>query len=329
MNNSGRKIFPAADRSVRLEGMSREDWLVARRAGIGGSDAAAIVGLNPWSSQYDVWLDKTGRTEPKEQNLSMRIGVELEETVARLWCAETGKECHRSGFMFSNNERDWMLANVDRVVVGENAGLECKTTASLSNIRKLATGDFPDAYYAQCMHYMAVTGADRWYLAVLELGCSPKFHCFVMERDEAAEHEMKALIDMEREFWERHVLKGEPPAPSGTEATEEYIKEQYPRAENDEPVGLYGLENDIADYLSIKAHIKTEQKTADALEQKIKLQLGEASTGLAQGYTVSWKSYSRSGGVDTKRLAAEYPDAFEACKQPDTSYRKFAIKEAK
>ena len=326
MNNS-KKIFPHADRSIRVTDMSREDWLKARRAGIGGSDAAAIVGLSPWSSPYDVWLDKTGKTEPKEQNLSMRIGVELEETVARLWCAETGKQCHRSGFMFANNDRPWQLANVDRVVVGENAGLECKTTGSLENIRKLKTGDFPDSYYAQCVHYLAVTGADRWYLGILVLGCNPTFHIFVLERDEA---EIRLLNEAEREFWEDHVLIGEPPAPSGTEATDEYIKKQYPAADNDvEPAGLYGMENDIADYLLMKERIKTEQKTADALEQKIKLQLGKAPVGLARGYTVTWKSYSKKGGINADKLAAEYPAIFTVVKKPDISYRIFSIKEDK
>ena len=326
MNNSGRKIFPAADRSVRLADMSREEWLLARWTGIGGSDAAAILGMNPWSSPYDVWLDKTGRAEPKEVNLAMMIGNELEEAVARLWCSETGKQCHRSGFMFSNNENSWQLANVDRMVNGENAGLECKTTSSLSNIRKLKSGDFPDTYYAQCVHYLAVTGADRWYLAILELGTSPKFHSFVLERDEA---EIELLTKTERDFWECHVLKGEPPAPSGTEATDEYIKKEYPKAENDEPVGLYGMENDIETYLLLKNRIKTEQKSADALEQKIKLQLGKASTGLANGYTVTWKTVTRAGGVDAEKLAANYPAALAACKKADISYRNFNIKEEK
>lgn len=325
MNNNNKKIFPCADRAVRISDMSRDDWLIARRTGIGGSDAAAIVGLNPYSSPYDVWLDKTGKTEPKEQNLSMRIGVELEETVARLWCAETGKQCHRSGFMFSNNENPWQLANVDRVVTGENAGLECKTTSSLSNIRKLKTGDFPDSYYAQCVHYMAVTGADRWYLGILELGCSPKFHSFVLERDES---EIRILTESERIFWEDHVLINVPPEPSGTKATDEYIKKQYPKAdENAEPVALYGMENDIADYYSIKQRIKTEQESADALEQKIKLQLGSASTGLARGYTVTWDSRSKKGGIDADKLAAMFPNAYKACMKPNTTYRTFSVKE--
>ena len=89
------------------------------------------------------------------------------------------------------------------------------------------------------------------------------------------------------------------------------------------------MENIISDYLTLKDTIKEHQKAADALEQKIQLQLGFAETGLAQGYTVSWRSFNRVGSVDAKKLAAEYPAAFAACKKPDTSYRKFAIKEDK
>lgn len=59
-----------------------------------------------------------------------------------------------------------MIANVDRTVIGENAGLEIKT-AGVSQYKKWKGDEIPDAYYCQCLHYMAVTGADYWYIAVL------------------------------------------------------------------------------------------------------------------------------------------------------------------
>lgn len=321
-----KNIFPSAEKHRRLSEMTREDWLAARREGIGGSDAAAILGMSPYESAYDVWLDKTGRTESKEVSLPMMLGQELEETVARLWAAESSKRVMRSGFMYRSCDHKWMLANVDRVVVGENAGLECKTTSSLTNIRRLKSGDFPDTYYAQCVHYMAVTGADRWYLAILELGCSPKFHMFTLDRDQ---EEIALLIENEREFWENHVLTGTAPAPSGTDNTDDYIKEQYPQAETDEPVGLYGMETDMRRYQELKSEIKALEREVKEIEQKLKLSLGDASKGIAQGYTVTWGNYSRAGGYDTDKLADEFPEAAAACRKPDTTYRRFNIKEDK
>ena len=94
-----KNIFPAARRYLKLNELSREEWLAARKNGIGGSDAAAILHLSEWSTPFDVWLDKTGKAEDKPDNLNMMIGRELEETVARLWEQETGKTVRRCGFM--------------------------------------------------------------------------------------------------------------------------------------------------------------------------------------------------------------------------------------
>lgn len=322
-----KNIFPHAQRFKRLADMSHDKWLAARKEGIGGSDAAAILGMSEWSSAFDVWLDKTGRAEEKPDNLNMMIGRELEETVARLWASETGKKVTRCGFMLQNEEKSWLLADVDRMVTGENAGLECKTTSSLSNIRKLKGGDFPDAYYAQCVHYMAVTGADRWYLAVLELGIAKNFRTFVIERDES---EIEALVNAEQEFWEGCVKRGSVPVPSGTDQTDEYIRSEYPVAKDEsETVGLYGSEDDLAGYLAKKAEAKALDKEITALEQRFKLALGDASKGKAQGFTVSFTNATRSGGVDAKKLETDYPEAFAACRKPDTTYRRFTVKEEK
>ena len=174
---------------------------------------------------------------------------------------------------------------------------------------------------------MAVTGADRWYLAILELGISKKFHTFVIERDEA---EIEALFNAEREFWEENVLAAVAPSPEGSDKTDDYIKAAHPVAdEKAEPVGLYGRENDLADYLTLKAQAKTLDKQITAFEQKFKLALGDAPKGLAQGYTVSFVNATRAGGVDAVKLREAFPTAYEACRKPDTIYRRFAVKEEK
>lgn len=311
---------------ARLSELSHSDWLEMRRKGIGGSDAAAIAGMSQYSSAFSVYLDKLGKVPEAEDNLAMLIGRELEDTVARLWEAETGKKVHRSGFMWQSSTRAWQIADVDRMVQGENAGLECKTTSSTLNIKKLKNGEFPDNYYAQCVHYMAVTGADRWYLAVLELGFTKKFHTFVVERDE---EEISALCELESAFWHDNVLAGKEPAPDGDERTSEYIKSEYADVDEEEVVGLHGHEEEIAEYLGVKEQIKTLEKSAKALEQTIQLAMGTAATGLARGYTVNWRQYSRAGGIGAKKLAAEYPEAHAACVKPDTKYRRFDIKEDK
>ena len=118
----------------------------------------------------------------------MRQGRDLEEYVASRWAEETGKKIQRINAMLYRDTYPFAHADIDRWVRGENAGLECKTT-SVMNLKHFRGGDFPANYYVQCVHYMAVTGADRWYLAVLVFGQG--FYHFTIERDEA---EIAALM---------------------------------------------------------------------------------------------------------------------------------------
>lgn len=180
---------------ISTRGMSRDDWLTQRRKTIGGSDAAGIVGLSQYATPYSVWANKTGRLLEPEDNEAMRQGRDLEEYVARRWEEYTGKTVRRSNALLYNSLYPFAHADIDRTVVGENAGLECKTTAAL-NVKQFKGVEFPEKYYAQCVHYLAVTGCSRWYLAVLVFGKG--FFTFVLERDQA---EIDALMAAEQEFW--------------------------------------------------------------------------------------------------------------------------------
>lgn len=180
---------------VSTKGMSREEWLMRRRKTIGSSDAAGIVGLSRWASPFSVWADKTGRAAEKEDTEAMRQGLDLEDYVARRWMEETGKRVYRLPAMLYHPKYPFAHADVDRMVVGENAGLECKTTFSL-DLKQFNGEEFPVQYYAQCVHYLAVTGADRWYLAVLAYGRG--FFTFTLERDQA---EIDALMAAKADFW--------------------------------------------------------------------------------------------------------------------------------
>jgi putative phage-type endonuclease len=176
--------------------MPHQEWLEQRKKSIGGSDAASIIGLNPWSSPYSVWADKLGKIPPKEDNEAMRLGRDLEDYVAKRFTEATGKKLRRENNILINPEYPFAHANVDRMVTGEDAGFEAKTTSAL-NLKKFKNGEFPDNYYAQCTHYLAVTGCKRWYLGVLILGIG--FEWFVLERDE---DEIAALMNAEKNFWE-------------------------------------------------------------------------------------------------------------------------------
>ena len=120
-------------KGVNVSNLSRAEWLEERRKGIGGSDAAAVAGLNPWKSAAAVYLEKVGEVEPEELSSErIRVGHDLEDYVARRFCEATGKKVRRNNYMLHHDEYPFLLADVDREVVGENAILECKTTNSFA-----------------------------------------------------------------------------------------------------------------------------------------------------------------------------------------------------
>jgi putative phage-type endonuclease len=300
--------------------MPREQWLELRKKGIGGSDSAAIVGLDRYRSPFDVYADKLGLKPEIPDNEAMRQGMDLEQYVAERFMEATGKKVRRRNAILQHPEHTFMTANVDRWVVGENAGLECKTTSVL-NKAKFYQGEFPPRYYVQCVHYMAVTGAERWYLAVLVLNKS--FHVFTIERDEA---EVQALIEAEKHFWENHVLKQIPPAPDGSEATSEVIKQLFPEAKEREEVALFGYEDKIEQYLQLDAQLKELEKQKDAIKQELQLALSDAEIGRARGYIVEWKNQVRQS-LDTKKLKSEHAEIYEKYLKPAQTVRRFMIKE--
>jgi putative phage-type endonuclease len=301
-------------------GMQRDEWLELRRQGIGGSDAAAIVGLDRWRSAFDVYADKIGLKPEQPDNEAMRQGRDLEDYVASRFCEATEKKVRRRNAILQHPEHTFMTANIDRWVVGENAGLECKTTSVL-NRAKFSQGEFPPSYYVQCVHYMAVTGAERWYLAVLVL--NKAFHMFIIERDEA---EVQALIAAEKDFWENHVLKQIPPAPDGSESTSEIIKQLFPEAKEGFTASLYGYEDKIQAYLDLDAQIKELEKKKEAIKQELQMAIDEAEIGRAQGYIVEWKNQVRQT-LDTKKLKSEHAEIYEKYLKPAQTVRRFMIKE--
>lgn len=151
--------------------MSRDEWLDARRAGIGGSDVGAIMGFNQYKSAYQVFLEKTGQYHEEVDNEAVYFGNALEDFVAQEFAKRTGKKVRRLNKMLVYPEHDFMLANLDRVVVGERAVLECKTASEY--VKEAWEGEeIPASYLCQVHHYLAVTGFEKAYIAVLVGGLS-------------------------------------------------------------------------------------------------------------------------------------------------------------
>lgn len=299
--------------------LDTESWLRYRKNGIGGSDVGAVCGLNPYRTAIEVYYDKTSEEIEEIDNEAMRQGRELEEYVARRFCEASGKKVRRANAMFYDEKNPFMLADVDRMIVGENAGLECKT-ASPYMAEQWKDGSIPISYQIQCYHYMAVCRADAWYIAVLIYG--REFKYYRIERDDEV---IENLIWIEKEFWNGNVIPRVMPDPDGSKTADLAIAERFKDAQSN-TILLSGFDERLRrrqELLTVMEHMEKEKRQID---QELKLYLGDAETAENEHYRVSWKNVSRSS-LDEKRLKEEEPEIYEKYRRITTS-RRFTVKAA-
>lgn len=275
--------------------VDREQWLRDRKKGIGGSDVSAILGLSKWKSAYDIWVDKTTDVLQEEySNESIYWGNVLEEVVAQEFSKQTGLKVRRNNKILQHPEYYWMRASIDRKIVGENALLECKTTSEY-NKNEWTDDEIPLNYILQCMHYLAVTGFKKCYIACLVGG--RHFMYKEILRDEEV---IKVLIEKERIFWKEHVEKNIPPEVDGSESCKKLLDSQYESVDNLE----IDLDNQNKIDLLIKdlEYLKSQKKVCDdqlkliganitETENKIKTILGAKGSINTQNYKLVYKDY--------------------------------------
>lgn len=300
--------------------LPHEEWLAYRKKGIGGSDAGAVAGLNPFSSPMSVYQDKMSDSISDIDNESMRQGRDLENYVAQRFAEASGIKVRRSNAMYQHEKYPFMLADIDRMVVGENAGLECKT-ASAYSADKWKDGEIPAHYLIQCHHYMAVLGADHWYLAVVLLG--KEFKYTRIDRDEEL---IANLISIESDFWNIHVVPGIMPDPDGSKACDEVLEQYFHLARKDSSVPLVGFDGKLERRDEIIGLIKKLEQEQKQIEQEIKLYMKENETAFNDRFRVTWSSVE-TVRLDTKRIKAERPEVYRNYTNV-TSSRRFTVKAA-
>ncbi|WP_201009053.1 YqaJ viral recombinase family nuclease [Paenibacillus glycanilyticus] len=298
--------------------MSRKDWLKIRQTGLGGSDASAVAGLNRYRSPLSVYFDKVQGEPVTEENEFMYWGNTLEEIVAAEFSKRSGLKVRRKNAILQSKEFPFMLANVDRMVVGADEGLECKT-ASAYKSGEWSNEKIPWEYELQCHHYMAVTGFSAWWIAVLIGG--NQFIYKRVPRDQAIIDQLTAI---EEAFWKEYVIPQIPPAADGSAGSTETLKALYPSSNGIEihlssEVEKWVLQRDEADET-----LEAAQERKDEAENRLKALLGENEVGRWRDIKVTWKN-SISSRIDTKRLKAERPEIFVEYAKESNS-RRFSIK---
>lgn len=296
----------------------RDIWMKLRNSGIGGSDAGVIAGLNRWKSPYQLWLEKTGQVEPEDlsDNEYVYWGTVLEQVVADRFCELTGKKVYRKGMMQNNND-EWLLANVDRLVVGEKAGLECKTANGFAG-KEWEDDKVPDSYYLQCQHYMMATGCEKWYIACLIGG-----NHFVYKEIPRNEDDITSLYAAEKAFWTVNVKGGIMPEVDGSDSCTAALRERFPGGSAEEvtlPDATAAILDSLDQLKETKKDIEEQIKKA---QNEICVMLGDCEVGYVGERKVTWKAQAGRVTVDSKKLKAEKPEIFAAYSKQGNPIRVF------
>lgn len=332
MKHAAEFAVPAPERPalklVKTNDLTREEWLAYRRKGIGSSDAAAAVGLSPYKSQLELWLEKTGNDQnlpqdgPHDEASPLYWGTLLEPIVAAHYTKRTGNRVRRVNAVLQHASEPWMLANIDREVMGDDSVqfLECKT-AGLQGARLWAEG-VPEYVQLQVMHQLAVTGKRAVDVAVLVCGQELRIHR--IERDDRM---VAQLIALERVFW-GYVETRRPPPADGSESADRALRSLYPH-DSGQSVDLRAepaTQSAFSDLLAVRQvlaeHIKLEAK----LKQRIEERMGDASRAVFEEGEVTWKRSKDSRAFDLDKLLRDRPDLAMTYATTKPGTRRFLIK---
>jgi putative phage-type endonuclease len=301
--------------------LRRAEWLEVRTHGIGGSDAAAAVGLNPYISQLELWMEKTARDanlskpDPKDTTEPVYWGTLLEPIVAASYTQQTGRRVRKVNAVLQHPTIPFMLANLDREVTGcsDVQILECKTAGEFG--ARLWKDGVPEYVQLQVQHQLAVTGKAAADVAVLL--CGQKLEVHRIRRDDAL---IARLIDREAEFW-AYVTSDTPPPADGSDSADRALRCLFPgTSETIDFTDDRRLSATFADLMLVKADIKDRVDHAEKMRQTLVQAMGNASEALFETGRITYRRSRDGEALDVERLVAERPDlaAQYAAVQPGT-----------
>lgn len=299
--------------------MLTERQIKERRNGIGGTDAAAILGLSPWKSRLDVYLEKVEGKDDFQVSKQAEYGLAVEPALLKLFEREHKKTVIPYKQTIRRKDKKFILAHLDGYIKEENAVLEIKTAyrSYQQEWGKALTDEMPTHYLIQCAHYAMVTGADKVLIFVSLDGQFPKL--YIYNKDEELQ---KILLEKEEQFWNEHVLKKIPPEPLSIKEVESLykgLKEQVKIATPEE-IELYSR------LKGIKAKITELEETQKSIKTQICQSLKDYTIlmGPNNKPIITWKAVHKKQFSSTA-LQKEMPEVYEQYIKP-MSYRMFLTK---
>jgi putative phage-type endonuclease len=309
--------------------MSREEWLAARRTGLGGSDAAAVLGVDPYRTPLALYREKRGEVaEPDlSENEAVQSGILLEPFIKQRYEARTGRKVHSVHRMLRHPKHPFMLGNLDGRIVGEPGLLECKTAGFWAAKKsedwgettdEIPTDLVPPKYFVQCMHYIAVGGFEFADLAAFIAG--QQLRIYRIHRDDVL---IKALITAEADMW-RRIQEGDAPPPT----TLDDVKGLYPTSIDRSIEATQEIAQMVGDIQFAQAQVKSiTDDTLDELKIKVQTYMGDADVLMYGGEPlVTWRNRA-STSLDTKALKKDRPEVYDKYARRGTT-RTFKVLEA-
>lgn len=289
---------------------TREEWLEVRKQGIGSSEVATIVGLNPWETPYQLWRRKVGIDPPKEENFAMKAGHYLEDAVSLFWQDETGQQVikrSQGDWLIRDNERPYLQVSPDRTFwlrdqphnAASKGILECKTTQMT-----IDADDLPKHWFCQVQYQLGVAGYTHGSLAWLTAGREFDYKDIAFVPDF-----YQWLVEEVDKFWKDNILGCvEPPVTTAADVITKYTRHT--------PGKIIECSDEVFEAYEklkkLKAAAKEQDDHKAELEDTIKVGFGDAEALTYGGQTIAtWKAPKASKKFDYKRFQTEHPDLCE------------------
>lgn len=301
--------------------MNKQEWLRERKNYLGGTDLAAICGLNPYRTALDVYLDKTSDDISEETNAAMRWGNLLEDVVAKAYSEDTGYSVSIEPNTIYYPEYKFLGANIDRWVGNKEFVLECKT-AGFTKAKEWGdsgTDQIPESYLVQVAYYAAICDVPKVDIAVLIGG--QDFRIYTYNKNKDLEDK---IIKIGVNFWNNHIEKRIPPKCVNTRDTFNL----FPQGNNKEIIA----QNDIISKLGELKAIRTQEEQLQEVIERLKAEIQE----FMQDYDVlidnngnviaTWKNTAPRSCFDLKRFKEEAKEMYLKYANVAKQSRVFLIK---
>lgn len=307
--------------AIKTSNLSRDEWLELRQSGIGGSDIAAILGVSPYATAYDVYQSKT-QPVSEDSNEFAYWGTVLEDVVAREFAKRSGLKVQNVNFMMRHPVHTFAVANIDRAVVNRDVAGNVRykdgklTTDQIVEIKTASeyvgknwgdedSDEVPDQYQCQAQWYMGVTDTQVCHMAVLIGG--NKYRQYRIERNQEL---IDVLFETAHDFWHNNVLAGvEPDA-----TTLQNAKDKYPRHDPDTTLDVEP-DSETAKvfehYESLKAQEKELKAAITAAQTDLICQIQNNETLAIDGEVVATYKTQVSHRFDSKSFKTDMPELAE------------------